>query len=491
MADSNAKKLAQLLDGNGDVLLTNLDNISVTPAGVSDQPNTSTGGLTLPSGTTAQRPSSPDTGESRMNTTIGSLEFYDGSAWIATNLIPSVDSISGNLVSDSGTSITLTLESATETVDIVYRVSGGAELATTTGVAVSGGSATTTVPSAVYGQSAGTVIAISVKNADGTPSGNAVTKTILALPTGGTISASGNNRTHTYTSTSNFVVPSGVTVSAETFILAGGASGGYHSGGGGGAGGLLWYSSSTVDGKAPNAGKLSFGAGTHSCTVGAGAGAAASGGAYPNFTGFRTDAPADGSGGGGSSAPGKDGNNSVVIIAGGATYTANGGGGGGHSGGGGYDGGCGGAGARNRAGGSGTSGQGQNGGNAQYGNATPYPADGGGGCKTAGGGASSSSGGAGGTGFNFSSVFGTSNGDSGNFGGGGGGNIQYDYPSGGGAGGFGGGGAGGGSSEGASGGNGVTQSGSGGGGNRYNASLAGLSQGGSGIIFIRYDKTTL
>ena len=27
MADSNAKKLAQLLDGNGDVLLDNLDNI--------------------------------------------------------------------------------------------------------------------------------------------------------------------------------------------------------------------------------------------------------------------------------------------------------------------------------------------------------------------------------------------------------------------------------------------------------------------------------
>ena len=113
MADSNAKKLAQLLDGNGDVLLTNLDNISVTPAGVSDQPNTSTGGLTLPSGTTAQRPSSPDTGESRMNTTTGSLEFYDGANWVATNLIPSLDSLSGNLVSDSGTSLTLNVTSAT------------------------------------------------------------------------------------------------------------------------------------------------------------------------------------------------------------------------------------------------------------------------------------------------------------------------------------------------------------------------------------------
>ena len=82
MADSNAKKLAQLLDGNGDVLLDNLDNVSVTPTAVSDQANTSTGGFSLPAGTTAQRPGTPDTGETRFNSTTGSVEFYDGTAWI-------------------------------------------------------------------------------------------------------------------------------------------------------------------------------------------------------------------------------------------------------------------------------------------------------------------------------------------------------------------------------------------------------------------------
>ena len=46
--------------------------------------------LTLPSGTTAQRPSSATEGILRNNTTTGALEFYDGSLWqqIAGTLVP-------------------------------------------------------------------------------------------------------------------------------------------------------------------------------------------------------------------------------------------------------------------------------------------------------------------------------------------------------------------------------------------------------------------
>jgi hypothetical protein len=40
-----------------------------------------TGALGNPSGTTAQRPGSPVTGQQRWNTTTGSLEIYDGAAW--------------------------------------------------------------------------------------------------------------------------------------------------------------------------------------------------------------------------------------------------------------------------------------------------------------------------------------------------------------------------------------------------------------------------
>jgi len=37
--------------------------------------------LQLPSGTTAQRPASPSTGEWRYNTDNNLIEFYDGAAW--------------------------------------------------------------------------------------------------------------------------------------------------------------------------------------------------------------------------------------------------------------------------------------------------------------------------------------------------------------------------------------------------------------------------
>jgi hypothetical protein len=45
-----------------------------------------TGFITLPSGTTAQRPSSPTTGMLRFNTTLGYAEVYNGSIWIKFGL---------------------------------------------------------------------------------------------------------------------------------------------------------------------------------------------------------------------------------------------------------------------------------------------------------------------------------------------------------------------------------------------------------------------
>lgn len=58
-----------------------------------------TGHLTLPSGTTAQRPGSPAAGMSRYNTSIGSIEVYNGSTWtfmdvrsiVTSNLVINLD----------------------------------------------------------------------------------------------------------------------------------------------------------------------------------------------------------------------------------------------------------------------------------------------------------------------------------------------------------------------------------------------------------------
>ena len=49
--------------------------------GVLSYADSTTGGLYLPVGTTAQRPASPATGQMRFNTTTGSVETYNGTSW--------------------------------------------------------------------------------------------------------------------------------------------------------------------------------------------------------------------------------------------------------------------------------------------------------------------------------------------------------------------------------------------------------------------------
>jgi len=49
--------------------------------GVLSYADSATGGLYLPSGTTAQRPASPATGQMRFNTTTGLFEVYNGTSW--------------------------------------------------------------------------------------------------------------------------------------------------------------------------------------------------------------------------------------------------------------------------------------------------------------------------------------------------------------------------------------------------------------------------
>lgn len=52
--------------------------------GLGDNPQfTSTGSIKVPTGTTAERPGSPATGQVRFNTTTSKLETYNGSTWIS------------------------------------------------------------------------------------------------------------------------------------------------------------------------------------------------------------------------------------------------------------------------------------------------------------------------------------------------------------------------------------------------------------------------
>ncbi|QZI94443.1 hypothetical protein MelnitzEXVC044M_163 [Methylophilales phage Melnitz EXVC044M] len=446
--------------------------ITVTPAAVSDTANTSTGGFTMPSGTTAQRPGSPDTGESRMNTTTGSLEFYDGSGWVSTNLIPNISSITGDINNAYATNLVFAVTNNTDTVDIVF-LEGGVVFHTVTGQAVSSGGFTLATPSQVYGQTAGDTISIQIKNVDGTPSGNSITKTVVAAPTGGTITTSGNYRIHSFTSSGNFINTN--TLSLDYLIVAGGAGGGgganatWHGGGGGGAGGLIYLTGQSRT------------AGTHSVVVGTGGSGGAGGSSTSNHGGNGNNSTFNGSTatGGGGGGPGLPG-----------TSVANSGGSGGGNGGGNS--------TPNYS--SGTSGQGNRGGSSLSTSGPggdPYGA-GGGGAGGVGGNDGQHIAGPGGAGLN-NSITGSAVGYAG---GGGGGNATDGSDYAGNAGGTSGvathgGGAGGGaypnntsvSGSRSVGSNGTNGTGGGGGGGSGGTPQYNGGSGGSGIVIIRYDMT--
>ena len=269
-----------------------------TPTSVSDQANTSTGYFDLPAGTTAQRPGSPATGWTRMNTTTGTLEFYDGTSWVSTNLVPTVASVTGVVYTGAASTLTIAVTNNTSTVDVKYYESTTL-LATEASVAVSSGSLTSTVPSAVYGQTAGDTITIKIANNDGTPSSNGINETVMASPTGGTITTSGNYRIHTFTSSGDFVVASSTSVTADHLIVAGGGGTGWDVGGGGGAGGKIYTSGASLS------------AATYGIVIGAGGASASSinnrGVSGANSTGFSLTAIGGGGGGGHSGSSVDDG----------------------------------------------------------------------------------------------------------------------------------------------------------------------------------------
>lgn len=366
MAETKARHIANLVEDDGDVKSAHLDNITVTPTAVSDQANTSTGYLDLPAGTTAQRPTLDNSGGTRFNTTTGSLEFYDGANWVSTNLIPTINSITGTIYAGASSTLTLSVTSTTDTIDVKYYESGTL-IATDSGLTVTSGSATSTVPSAVYGQTAGDTISIQVVNQDGTPSSNNIDKTVLGLPTGGTVdttSVSGY-RIHTFTSTANFTNTIN-NLSAQYLVIAGGGGG---ASGGGGAGGYRC----NVPGETSGDGNLAnnetsltlpgSASGTNTLITVGGGGAGGDG--QSNIQGTDGDPSSIGNlittvGGGGGG----------VYVAGGASGNGSGGGSGG---GGGKDGGAGAAGTLN---------QGKDGGTSQGGSG--YAGAGGGGASQAG-----------------------------------------------------------------------------------------------------------
>jgi len=84
-----------------------------------------TDALTLPSGNTAGRPAGALAGSQRFNTQTGSVEFYDGANWISTNLIPTVNSVTGTIYAGAASNLTLSIANATDQITVRFSEGGG------------------------------------------------------------------------------------------------------------------------------------------------------------------------------------------------------------------------------------------------------------------------------------------------------------------------------------------------------------------------------
>jgi len=450
---ANSITTAEITDGA--VTSAKLDAAAVTPAAVSDTDNTSTGSFTVPKGTTAQEPDATNNaGQVRFDTDKAVLTFSDGTSWFKVSAqLATLSSVSGSILTGYSTNLTLTGEGFLTANLNVRFVQSSDSINTDVSVTPSSDtSATVSVPAAVYNNvTAGNAVTITVQNSDGSTS-DAVNSTAVGLPTGGTITTSGNYRYHTFTSNGTFV--NTIVQDVEYLMVAGGGGGGKgqvsgEGAGAGGAGGLLQGTSSNLA------------ASSFSVVVGAGGAGDTSFGGYGGDGGDSTF-------------------NSLTAVGGGAGSSYDQDGRAGGSGGGASD--------NSKTGGAGTSGQGNSGGST---GSNSNAGGGGGGAGAAGGNTSYNVGGNGGAGLQYSTwATATSTGDGGYYAGGGGGADNGSSTDGtGGLGGAGGGGQGG-AGNGDGGQNGTNGTGGGGGGGSAGSSAGGDGgNGGDGIVILRYDTT--
>lgn len=82
------------------VAFTAFTPADLDPTNVSDKVNNSTGFFALPKGTTAQRPASPEAGNTRFNASLNRMEYWDGYNWLG------MDEVSGYITSATGGTVT-------------------------------------------------------------------------------------------------------------------------------------------------------------------------------------------------------------------------------------------------------------------------------------------------------------------------------------------------------------------------------------------------
>jgi hypothetical protein len=86
-----------------------------------------TGNLSLPSGTTAQRPATPLQGMIRYNTTLNTTEYYDGAAWRSIS-DTGVEATGGTIIDTEIGGVSYRIHQFTATGNSTFTVSKGGEV---------------------------------------------------------------------------------------------------------------------------------------------------------------------------------------------------------------------------------------------------------------------------------------------------------------------------------------------------------------------------
>ena len=263
---SKSKFLAELLEADGDVISSALDNATIADGSVTFAKLSADAKGRVNSGNTSARAASPDAGTLYYNTDIDSVQIYN-TEWNDIFTVPTLSNATGNLIAGQASTLTLTVVTDESTIDVEFR-DGNTLLATVTGVAVSSGSASVTVPSSVYNNiTGGQNYTVRAKGEKGTRSSATQSITALTLASGGNITVVGGYAFHEFLSSATFTVPSGLSITnAEVLIVGGGGSGGTgavgvganNNGGAGGGGGVQHLTSQTLS------------VGSHSIVIGSG-----------------------------------------------------------------------------------------------------------------------------------------------------------------------------------------------------------------------------
>ena len=225
-------------------------------------------------------PGSPSEGDLWYDTTNDTLKVYDttDSAFVkVVRVTPTLSSISGSILNASAGNLTLSGTGFLSANLIVAFTPSGGSATNVTVTPTNDTTATVAIPSAIYGQSIDVVIGITVTNSD-VKTSNSLNKTVVTLPTGGTITTTGSYRVHTFTTSGTFVNTI-ADLSTEYLVIAGAGGSGMQHGGGGGAGGYRCSVSGETSGAGASAETaLTLSTGSKTVTIGAGGAASASAG---------------------------------------------------------------------------------------------------------------------------------------------------------------------------------------------------------------------